>query len=276
MNEYQNYKGGTGRGNGKAGGRQRPSSAVNANSRLTKGTYASRGKKVGAGEFPYDEANQDDFEGEEEYEGANDPAEAIKYEIEAIEDKIQKHGGTQSCGWDASDHKDFLRVRTKHKDRVKTVAFQTEMRRAVPTADEEEIKAHIETFQKVQELLEKKKELMKKYKEAKKQSDVQGRTDHQNERYSKLNDDLNLDGPDPINPGGKRTVRQMSAAARQGVKEQLDKWKKDKEEAKLVDLEDSAKQELRIQQQVRRKKESQRADTKEHIEEYRFRKEMDK
>ena len=61
---------------------------MNANSRLTRGTYASRGKKLGAGEFPYDEANQDDFEGQEESGGANDPAEAIKHEIEVVEDKI--------------------------------------------------------------------------------------------------------------------------------------------------------------------------------------------
>ena len=55
----------------------------------------------------------------------------------------------QSCGWDPADHKDFLRVRTKHKDKVKTVAFLTEMRRAVPSSDEEAIQAHVEVFQKV-------------------------------------------------------------------------------------------------------------------------------
>ena len=44
----------------------------------------------------------------------------------------------------------------------------------------------------------------------------------------------------------------------------------------MADIEESAKEELRIQQQLRRKKEQQRNDTKEHIEEYRFRKEMDK
>jgi len=58
-------------------------------------------------------------------------------------------------------------VRTKHKDKVKTVAFLTEMRRAVPTSDEEGIQAHIEAFQKVQDLLEKKKQKMKEYKDAK-------------------------------------------------------------------------------------------------------------
>lgn len=75
-----------------------------------------------------------------------DQGEQIKADIEKLEDRIQKLGGVQSCGWDPSDHKDFLRVRTKHKERVKTVAFMNEMRRAVPTADEETIKEHIEIF----------------------------------------------------------------------------------------------------------------------------------
>jgi hypothetical protein len=53
--------------------------------------------------------------------------------MERIDLKILKLGGVQSCGWDAADHKDFLRVRTKHKDKVTTIAFLTDMRRAVPT-----------------------------------------------------------------------------------------------------------------------------------------------
>ena len=59
-------------------------------------------------------------------------------------------------------------MRTKHKDKVRTVAFMNEMRRAVPTADEETIKEHIETFTRVQEMVEKKKLLLKEYKEIKK------------------------------------------------------------------------------------------------------------
>jgi hypothetical protein len=43
-----------------------------------------------------------------------------------------------------------------------------EMRRAVPTADEEMIKEHIEVFTKVQEMVERKKQLLKEYKEIKK------------------------------------------------------------------------------------------------------------
>jgi len=77
----------------------------------------------------------------------------IKAEIDSIEAKIQKLGGVSQCGWDPADHKDFLRIRTKHKDKVNTVAFVTEMRRAVPTADEEEIRAHIDRFLKLQDML---------------------------------------------------------------------------------------------------------------------------
>lgn len=56
----------------------------------------------------------------------------------------------------------------------------TEMRRAVPTADEESIKEHIDAFQKVQNMIERKKELMKQYKEAKKVSEVSSKIDAEN------------------------------------------------------------------------------------------------
>ena len=107
-----------------------------AQSRLYKQGSASRKPPAGAGgmdeeDSEFNQYNDDEFEPDE--------AESIKIEIEKIEYKIQRMGGTQSCGWDAADHKDFLRVRTKHKDKVRTVGFLTEMKRAVPTADEETI-----------------------------------------------------------------------------------------------------------------------------------------
>lgn len=141
MNEYQSYK--------VSGPRKRPSS-VTANSRLLRGTYASRGK---------DRQNEIDSEVPDDptSEGGSmmmDDADQIKMQIEIIDNQISKLGGVVSCGWDAADHKDFLRVRTKHKERVKTVAFMTEMRRSVPTADEDQIKDHIEVFQKIQDALD--------------------------------------------------------------------------------------------------------------------------
>lgn len=52
-------------------------------------------------------------------------------------------------------------MKTKHKDKVRTVGFLQEMRRAVPTSDEDSIQEHIETYEKVMEFIEKKKDLMK-------------------------------------------------------------------------------------------------------------------
>ena len=133
----------------------------------------------------------------------------------------------------ALNHKDFLRVRTKHKERVKTVAFMTEMRRAVPTADEETIKEHIDVFQKMQDMIERKKELMKQYKEAKKASEVGSKIDAENSLYGKLNGDLDLDGV--AKP--KRAVRQLSEASRSNMKAELDKWKQEKEKKRKLDVE---------------------------------------
>ena len=123
-----------------------------------KSTYASQIKNVNdQGNYPFDHEGEE-AENEDQH---IDKADLIKIEIEKLEAGIQKLGGVQSCGWDPADHKDFLRVRTKHKERVKTVAFMTEMRRAVPTADEDTIKEHVEAFQKMQDMIEKKKDLMK-------------------------------------------------------------------------------------------------------------------
>ena len=129
MNEYQNHRAGA----KTSGVQKKRAGSVGTTSRLLKPPK----HKMRPSDLASDDEDQAS-DGEE-----LEQATSLKLQIEAIEDKIQKMGGVQSCGWDAADHKDFLRVRTKHKDRVKTVAFLTEMRRAVPTADEEAIQAHI-------------------------------------------------------------------------------------------------------------------------------------
>jgi hypothetical protein len=197
MNEYQNYRGGA---KATAASKRRAGS-VGTSSRLLKPTHATSNKIRNS-----DLASEDDQESEEEV----DQATSLKMEIEAIEDKIQKMGGVQSCGWDPADHKDFLRVRTKHKDRVKTVAFLTEMRRAVPTADEESIQQHIQMFQKMQDLIELKKQKMKEYKEVRSKP-VQSKVDAM---FGKLNADLGLDSESSTIGPKSSAAKQISAAER--------------------------------------------------------------
>ena len=59
--------------------------------------------------------------------------------------------GGPNCGWDAADHKDFLRVWTKHQGR-QVIAFAQEVERAVPVMDIPQIQAHVETYRKYLDL----------------------------------------------------------------------------------------------------------------------------
>ena len=59
----------------------------------------------------------------------------IKEKMEQVEIDIIQNGGP-NCGWDAGDHKDFLRLQTQMSGRTGTIAFFTAMARAVPLADE--------------------------------------------------------------------------------------------------------------------------------------------
>ena len=62
----------------------------------------------------------------------------IKEQLETLDLKLEKNGGI-NCGWVAADHKDFLRIRTKHSNKTGTVAFFNEMMRAVVDLDQEKI-----------------------------------------------------------------------------------------------------------------------------------------
>ena len=47
----------------------------------------------------------------------------IKRTLEKLDDQLIQNGGI-NCGWDAPDHKDFLRIRTKHNGKTNTVGFK--------------------------------------------------------------------------------------------------------------------------------------------------------
>ena len=83
--------------------------------------------------------------------------------MDKLDLKILQNGGP-NCGWDAPDHKDFLRIRTKFKNGSITLAFLNDMRRAVPNEDEIGVREHVRSHQKYLEYTEEKKDLIVKYK----------------------------------------------------------------------------------------------------------------
>ena len=80
---------------------------------------------------------------EEEVNGAYEKTKCqeVKAKMDQVELEIIRNGGL-NCGWDAADHKDFLRLRTKFNNKTVTVAFVNAMSRAVPMADEVAVKEH--------------------------------------------------------------------------------------------------------------------------------------
>jgi hypothetical protein len=81
------------------------------------------------------------------------------------------------------------------------------MRRAVPSSSEDEIKAHVETYQQVQQLVEKKKVLLAEYKE-KKTFHAKAKVD--SNAFSKLNGDLDLGLENDNLNSNRQSVKQYS------------------------------------------------------------------
>ena len=99
----------------------------------------------------------------------------------------------QSCGWDPADHKEFLRIKTKHNDRLKTIAFLKDMQGAVPTESETSVRQHVEIYQKLIGLQEDKKKLMKDYREAKRKKPTMADSDLEKlDKQLGLNADLEV------------------------------------------------------------------------------------
>lgn len=168
-----------------------------------------------------------------------------------------KNGGL-NCGWHPADHKDFLRIRTKHNNKTNTVAFMTELMRAVPDLDEDKIREHVQSYDLYLTLNDQKKELLAKYKEAKK-SDQKGKVDQQ-AVFNKINGDLQL-----ILGDGKENSKNVGNTGedKQKMKEDLLKWKQEKEERKRKEIDDKKKQEEEQRMRMLAKMDEERRQKKE-------------
>ena len=118
----------------------------------------------------------------------------IKAQMDQIELELVKNGGV-NCGWDAADHKDFLRIRTQHNSKTGTVAFNTAMSRSVPLVDEVQVQEHCSAYEKYIMLTKHKKELLSEYKQAKEQERISRMTKVRgvSKNLHALNKDLALD-----------------------------------------------------------------------------------
>ena len=120
---------------------------------------------------------------------------------------------------------------------------------------------------------------MKQYKTVKKAGPKNGssRVNNQNDLFNKINSDLALIMGDDSGLGAaKGSARAFSASEREKRKEEIEKWKKEKEKRKQAQMAQTNDEQNRIKEALKRRQDSNRRETKEQIEEFKFRKEMDK
>jgi hypothetical protein len=102
--------------------------------------------------------------GEDSEEPGSD---GVKKQLERIDKEIDMMGGVY-LGCSRSDHDDYLKLRTKHKGKIKTIAFINEATKLIPDISAEDIEVHTLNYEIYLNLCAKKKELLQKYKELKK------------------------------------------------------------------------------------------------------------
>ena len=203
----------------------------------------------------------------------------IKEKMDQVELEVVKNGG-MNCGWDAADHKDFLRLRTKFQNKTVTVAFVTAMSRAVPMADEVEVREHCHAYENYLILQKEKKELILKYKEAKEEERISKLTkyDASKKTYKRLNSDLDLHlGARGSSASDARSAaNKMSLEERITMKDQLREWKSKKhEEDNKVRL-NRVMEDKKMQDKLKKKIVAEREAKRNMIEEYKFQKDMEK
>jgi hypothetical protein len=67
----------------------------------------------------------------ENIQSNNTQIDEVKCRIERLDEKI-KLNGDKNCGWDLEDHKEFLRLRTKHHGKLQTAQFLNDCLSTLP------------------------------------------------------------------------------------------------------------------------------------------------
>lgn len=129
-----------------------------------------------------------------------------------------------------------------------TVAFMTEIMRCVPGLNDDLIREHIARHDKLLDLLDRKKELLSQYKEVK-------------QHHKQLNADLVFEMQQPKE--NKNSSNLLSTEDQVKRKQDLEKWKFQKEQARKQEIEEKKRKEEEQQYKQRSKLEEERRMKKE-------------
>eukprot|EP01022_Parablepharisma_sp_SALTPOND_P032990 TRINITY_DN87_c0_g1_i1.p1 TRINITY_DN87_c0_g1~~TRINITY_DN87_c0_g1_i1.p1 ORF type:complete len:520 (+),score=108.43 TRINITY_DN87_c0_g1_i1:458-2017(+) len=223
--------------------------------RIPKKEIKSKVKAELAARSPH---GQEDDYGEDEYgQGSVSGSMALKKRLEKIDQEIIGLGGVY-LGWSRSDHDDYLKLRTKHKGKVKTVTFVNELQKLIPDISAEDVMAHNNNYDTYLKLCNEKKELLSKYKELKK---IEAKRENEENEIDKENTEKSE----------KKPVKQIKEEIKK-QKAKVNEWKKQKEQI-VKEKEEKEKQEKQAKEKERLAKiEMEKQKKKQLVQEYKQKK----
>jgi hypothetical protein len=207
---------------------------------------------------------------EEEMEDSSAELQMVKAKLAKVEEALQGLGGTY-CGWDRGDHDDYLKVKTKHHGKTKTIAFLNELQKLLPDQNAEGIAKHAEDHELQLKLLAEKKQLLARYKELKReelrQADAPDDGDQEQENRGK---DTN-----PRVATADLQSQQDKQKQKQKQKQDLEEWRKKKREEQELKIAQEAEEKKAQLAQKARKTETEQARKKQQLREYKERKALE-
>ena len=219
------------------------------------------------------QSNKENFDGNNdkdshsevnEIEALDEEIEKIKKSIGQVDRNIRNNGGI-SCNWPDEDHKDFLKLRTRHKNNINKAVFLEECLSAFPLYTKDNIKEHINKFQCFCELENEKKEFLENYrllKEDRKKRLIKEIDAEQAENEEKYKED--------------EKSKEIEREKQEKLKIQLKQWKIKKISKKELEIERKTQEELELKKQQEIKFLRKKSNISEKLKEFKENKEIEK
>lgn len=193
-------------------------------------------------------------EAQEEEEEIN----MVKAKLEKVENDLHETIGVY-CGWDRSDHADFLKIVAKCKGSLKTPAFISDIQKLVPDRSATDIEEHIEKYEAYEKIINERKQLLARYKELKK-TNVKKETEDQDGEKENIE---------------KQNKPKAPKVDYQKQKQKLEEWKKKKQEEQMKVNEKKIEAEREKEKENQKKIEREKIKKQQLLKEYKEKKALE-
>ena len=188
----------------------------------------------------------------------------VKKSIESLDRAIRGNGGP-SCTWPDEEHKDFLKLRTKHKNNMNRAIFIEDCVSVFPLFDRKDIMEHIERFRTYNNLENEKKALVENYKllkEERRQKMISIIDEEQKMKDLMMKQDNNM--------------RKEEVAKQKKLKEELKDWKRKKLSLREIETERKIIEDIERKKQDERRFIEKKEKVSQRLKEYKENKEIEK